>query len=393
MLEQQENKKKTDQKACELWLDGLPGIGPLKKAALAASFPDGAGGVYEAKSRCILELLFNEKETGKNQPLVSALEHRREGLIRAEQIWEEMRQNQVGLITRLSPLYPPALQNIYDPPWALYYRGNLKLCHKRCVAVVGARKATAYGRRIAEQLGSMLAASDVTVVSGLAAGIDSWAHQGALRLGGCTAAVLGSGVDVCYPKCNEKMMKEIAHRGLLLSEYPPHTSPASYRFPQRNRIISGLCEAVIVAEAGLRSGSLITAGLAAEQGREVFAVPSNIQCDSGVGTNLLIRDGAVPICALEELPQLLQLSFEKPSPIRKKDEKKTGGLGCDEKLILKLVEKSGETSVEQLCRASQIPAKTVNGLLTVLEMKGMIQVMSGKISIAKLFVSKYNLIL
>lgn len=382
-----ENQPQKEQRLYELWLDGLPGLGPLKKAALAAVF-SGAQGVYETETDCILESLciVGDRQRTKNQSLVSALEHRNKGLFQAEQTWEEMRQTQVGLVTRMSCLYPPNLQNIYDPPWALYYRGNLKLCHSRCFAVVGARKATAYGRRIAEQIGGILAGRGATVVSGMAAGIDSWAHRGALRLGGATAAVLGSGVDVCYPKCNETIMKEIAHQGLLLSEYPPHTPPASYRFPQRNRIISGLCEGIIVAEAGLKSGSLITAALAAEQGREVFAVPSNIECESGVGANRLIRDGASPICELNELPQLLQLSDENLFGDKEKKEKKTGGLGSDEKVILRLVEKSGEASVEQLCRASQIPAKTVNGLLTVLEMKGMIRMMAGKIYIAKLFI-------
>lgn len=378
-------QQRKEQVVYELWLDGLPGLGPLKKAELAAVF-SGADGVYEAHTEWILESLWSSggRQKDRNQPLRLALDNRSKGLFQAEQSWEEMRQKQVGLITRLSPNYPSGLQNIYDPPWALYYRGNLQLCHRRCFAVVGARKATAYGRRIAEQLGSILAAGGVTVVSGLAAGIDSWAHQGALRLGGSTAAVLGSGVDVCYPKCNEKMMLEIADRGVLLSEYPPRTPPAAYRFPQRNRIISGLCEGVIVAEAGLRSGSLITAGLAAEQGREVLAVPANIECESGVGANFLIRDGATPICTLEELPELLQLSTEKLLEDRENEEKKTEGLGTDEQMVLRLVKKSGETSVEQLCRELARPVKTVNGLLTVLEMKGMIRVMSGKISIAKL---------
>ena len=169
--------------------------------------------------------------------------------------------------------YPLLLRQIQKPPKLLYAIGDISILKQKCVAVVGARKASSYGKWAARNIGKRLAEYGVAVVSGLAYGCDAEAHLGALDAGGRTVAVMGCGIDICYPAANRQLRRRIAENGLIISEYPPGTQPRPYMFPQRNRIISGLCEAVAVAEAGLSSGSLITASCAAEQGRLVFAVP------------------------------------------------------------------------------------------------------------------------
>ena len=200
--------------------------------------------------------------------------------------------NMIYEIRRGGQYYPALLENIHRPPDILYGTGNAAVLKNRCVAVVGARRATSYGKRAAYQIGRRLAESGLTVISGMAYGCDAEAHRGALEAGGATAAVLGCGVDICYPAANAPLRRRIAEKGLLLSEYEPGTPPRPYRFPQRNRIISGICEAVVIAEAGLSSGSLITAECAAEQGRRVFAVPGSIFAPGSLGCNKLIQDGA-----------------------------------------------------------------------------------------------------
>lgn len=281
--------------------------------------------------------------------------------------------------------YPQLLKEIADPPDPLYYVGDLSLANNRCVAVVGSRKATEYGCWAAQRLGRVLAESGVSVVSGMAKGIDASAHAGALagmtagqedeNTGG-TIAVLGCGIDICYPPSNKELRDQIAARGLILSQYPQGTEPARFRFPQRNRIISGLSEATVVVQAKDRSGALITAELAADQGRSVYAVPGNINSAYNLGSNKLLRDGAVPLVVPEDLLQDLGITGSRQKNMRK-------NLGKDEIAVLELLEKHGEMTVDQLCSAIGRPVSQVNGIVTILEMKGVICTYLGKIFIAK----------
>lgn len=277
--------------------------------------------------------------------------------------------------------YPPLLREIQNPPDPLYYAGNLRAAHERCVAVVGSRKTTQYGRWAAETMGNRLSGCGVTVVSGMAKGIDTCAHWGALKSSGIgktgsTIAVLGCGIDVCYPAENRQLRDEILERGLILSQYPPGTAPAKYRFPQRNRIISGLSEVVVVIQAPDSSGALITAEMAADQGRTVYAVPGNINSAYHMGSNKLIRDGAVPLVVLDDLLDDLGLARD----VAEAEEKQ---LGMDEKMILSCLKEQGEMTAEQLCRISGFTAAKVMGLVTILEIKGVICTSLGKIFIAK----------
>jgi len=217
--------------------------------------------------------------------------------------WTSLQRDGFGVTTLADRDYPPLLRQIYDPPALLFYRGNLSVLQAPCVAVVGSRKATAYGRTAATRLAADLARAGVVVVSGMARGVDTCAHSGALQDGGITAAVLGCGLDICYPPENLRLRERIVQSGVLLSEFPPRTEPKAQHFPLRNRVISGLSLATVVVEAAEKSGALITADCALEQGREVFAVPGSINSPYSRGCHKLLKEGAA---MLEEASDVLQ---------------------------------------------------------------------------------------
>jgi DNA processing protein len=210
---------------------------------------------------------------------------------------ERLRGRGLEWIGRRDPGFPALLGAIHDPPAGLFVRGggDRDLLGRPCVAVVGARAASGYGRHVARCLGRELAAAGLVVVSGLARGIDGEAHRGALEAGGLTVAVLGCGIDRDYPAAHRELASQIASAGLVVSEYAPGVAPAPWRFPARNRIVAGLCAATIVVEARERSGALITADLALEEGRDVFAVPGEITSLLSTGSNGLLRLGAIPL--------------------------------------------------------------------------------------------------
>lgn len=207
-----------------------------------------------------------------------------------------------GLVTLEEEAYPSILRNVYRPPYGMFFVGNTDgLSVEKTVAVVGARKCSDYGKKMAMELGSMFGEHGYTVVSGMARGIDSYAHEGCLKVGGVTTAVLGTGVDVCYPKENKRLYETIKEKGCLLSEYPPGTTPLPRFFPLRNRIISGLAKWVIVVEARERSGSLITVEWALEQGKEIYVVPGRLTDTLSAGCNSLIAQGAGIITSFDNL--------------------------------------------------------------------------------------------
>lgn len=284
---------------------------------------------------------------------------------------------EIHRITMADSSYPSSLRSIKDPPKELYFSGNIDLLESDCLAVVGARKATAYGKWVAHSIAKRAAAHDIVVVSGMADGIDTAAHRGAIEGDGGTIAVLGCGIDICYPQSNWDLWRKIAAQGLLLSEYSPGTPPMPFRFPLRNRIISGLSEVVVIAEAGLSSGSLITAELAADQGRDVYAVPGNINATSSIGGNKLIRDGAIPVVVIDDVLEAMGI-LEK-----RKSGSKNSHLGNDEKILLRSISQEGETTLDRLCKMTGKTASEVNALVTILEMKGELMTSMGKIFIAK----------
>lgn len=283
-----------------------------------------------------------------------------------------------ALLCPSSPEFPQLLRNISDPPAVLRCLGDLRLFTLPSVALVGSRAATQYGLRVAAQLATELSHKNIVVVSGAAYGIDGAAQQAVLAAGGKTIAVLGCGLDVAYPKSHAPLLAEIAAHGLLVSEYALGTLPKSFYFPARNRLISGLCEAVVVVEATDKSGSLITARLALDQGREVFAVPGRIDSPKSGGTHRLIRQGAMLVRGgadiLEALgwKQQLQSSHEKDTQVRNAVE-----LTEQEQLVLTHMEAYSQ-DIDSLARRMGLTVVVLHGLLLQLELKGLIRHLPGQ---------------
>jgi len=283
----------------------------------------------------------------------------------------------IGVISFRDSLYPSPLKTIFDPPFLLYVKGKLKKEESDTLAIVGTRRPTTYGKLMARRLARDLAREGITIVSGMARGIDTAAHQGALEVGGRTIAVLGSGVDVIYPPENKKLVVEIIKKGAVISEYPLGTEPNAPHFPQRNRIISGLAKGVLVVEAPLRSGALITADFALEQGREVFAIPGNITNPNAQGVNRLVKEGAKLVECVEDILEELDFS------LLNKKEKKTfdeeiPSLFSEERKVLELLEEE-PLHIDSLVSKSGLPASKVGGLLMKLQLKGLARELPGKL--------------
>lgn len=270
--------------ACALRLLHTAGVGPLASARLRRQFGSAAA-VFEADPAalraCVGAVLA---QALLHPPAVQAQR------VEAALAWAALPGNTI--LTPDHPAYPPALAQIGDPPPLLFASGRLALLTAPCLAVIGSRNATLQGKIDAEVFAQALSLAGLCIVSGLALGIDAAAHLGALQGSGATVAVVGTGHELCYPARNRALWQRIVAEGCVLSEYPPGTPPLAHNFPQRNRIISGLCAGVLVVEAAARSGSLITARLAASQGREVFAIPGSIHSALAKGCHLLLKEGA-----------------------------------------------------------------------------------------------------
>lgn len=251
------------------------------------------------------------------------------------------------------------------------------------MAVVGSRKCSQYGKQSAFNIGEALALNNAVTISGMAIGVDSMAHLGALKKGGGTIAVLGCGVDVCYPKKNKSLYDEICEKGLVISEYAPGIPPAPWRFPMRNRIIAAIASSVAVIEAGEKSGAAITALRAAEIGTDVFALPGNITSLYSVGTNRLIRDGARIITSVDDL--MIEAGiFSDKKTVEMNSLEIEDLLGTEEKQVYEAISRQEGITVSALCDQLRKSSSAVNGIITVLELKGMIYYELGKIFIAKI---------
>ncbi len=272
------------------------------------------------------------------------------------------------LRTLPEPDYPPLLKDLEDAPPVLYLRGSLATEDARAVCIVGTRRATVYGKDVAYQLAYDLASNGVTVVSGLAHGVDTAAHTGALDAGGRTLAVTACGISEIYPADNLPLAHRIIEQGAVLTEFPLGTPPSGKNFPRRNRILSGLSLGVLVVEAGEKSGALITAGLAAEQGRDVFAVPSNIFNMAGRGANRLIQDGAKLVMGVEDVLAELEIAHEFAET--RTQTQAAVPENDDEGKLLALLGPDA-LHVDDLVRLSGLPTATVTSTLTILELKGL----------------------
>lgn len=270
-----------------IWLATRPNMNDREKLAVLQHFHDPEDVFYAHADA------FREIE-GLNKEAVEALEDK--NVKQAHAILKECADQNIQICTLHDGAYPSRLKNISDPPVVLYYKGRLPdMDSAPVIAAVGTRDCTAYGIHVAKRLGGQIAKCGGIVVSGMAAGIDAAAIGGALTAGGCVVGVLGSGVDIVYPLCNKGIFADVERYGCLISEFSPGTPPLKWNFPKRNRIMSGLSNGVLVVEAPQKSGALITARQAAEQGRDVFVVPGNIDVASCVGSNALLRDGAIAV--------------------------------------------------------------------------------------------------
>ena len=301
-------------------------------------------------------------------------------LLEAEDELEKIDRKAYTLLTFEDPGYPRYLKEIFDPPFVLYCAGRTEILEDPAVAIVGSRRPTPYGRAMAERLAADLAARGCVIVSGLALGIDTCAHWGALREGR-TVAVLGSGIDVTYPRVNRGLAAKIAERGAILTEFPLGTAPLKENFPVRNRIISGLAVGTIVVEAAERSGSLITAALALEQDREVMAVPGNATSELSRGANGLIKAGAKLVESWEDAAEALPWPWRDVLLAQKKEKEdnKRASLSGNEARLMKELPVDAAVPIDDLADATRLPVAELLVLLLGLELRGLIVQYPGKL--------------
>jgi DNA processing protein len=351
----------------ELLLTMIEGVGPKIRGNLLAVFGDPAT-ILAAPHR---ELLAVDDVGPK---LATRIVRARETLD-PEPLIDRCRREGIDILTQNDPRYPQSLREICDPPAVLFLRGTLVPEDRFAVAMVGTRGMTAYGERQAERLAGELTQAGFTVVSGLARGIDGAAHRGALAKGGRTIAVLGSGLMCVTPPEHRSLSREVIENGALLSEYPPDMAPRAGTFPQRNRIVSGLSLGTIIVEAPAKSGALITARLASEQGREVFAVPGPVDHSASVGCHRLLRDGATLVASVEDvLESLGPLSSPAKHPHRKEPVRQVAELKLNEKEqnVLRQIA-TVETPVDQVIAECGLPPSQVLATLSVLEIRRLIR--------------------
>ncbi|MFZ7119796.1 MAG: DNA-processing protein DprA [Eubacteriaceae bacterium] len=288
---------------------------------------------------------------------------------------ELLHKSKISYTTIIDEDYPQILKNIHLPPPVLYYLGIIdRDIFNNCISIVGSRNASYYGLKMSEKIAYELASSKINIVSGLAKGIDSKAHIGALKASGKTIAVLGNGVNIIYPKENRYLYNQIKNSGLIISEFPPNTEPKPYNFPRRNRIISGLSLGTLIIEAAKKSGSLITAKYALEQGREVYALPGNINNQNSVGVNLLIKDGAKVVT---ETIDIIEDIFPMFSFKNLENATKDNIFTAEERAILDLL-RNGFNDADKLYEQTNMPIKRINYVLSMLEIDQKIVMFKGK---------------
>lgn len=405
-----------------IWLSRCFGVTPRAKWNLLRQFGSPAA-VYSAPREALARV------DGVTKPMLEALEDH--DLTLSREILAQCQRENIGLLTIADPAYPDRLRQIFDPPILLYYKGKLpQFAGLPMIGIVGTRKASPYGYSAAQRLGFEVSCCGGTVVSGLAAGIDSAAMNGALASGAPAVGVLGCGIDIVYPASNRLLYRNVEQNGCILSEYAPGTPGARWTFPQRNRIISGMSLGVAVVEAPEKSGALITARYALDQGRDVFVVPGNIDLPGFAGSNALLRDGAGSVScgwdimgeyeyrfpgvvhrSQKSAPEMRGLAptgkqagkLPKVAQVPRLPEKKTesvpgfgekavdkepsapyidlcdvpAGLSPDEKAVV-LAIGAGETLVDDVIAHTGLPAGKVLGLLTLLEIRKIVQRLPGR---------------
>ena len=352
----------------EFWLAGIQGVYANKKIRLRECMKTAEAIYYMEETQLRRFEFLNENDRNKIMQAQENSDFRTD--------YKRMCEKNIRFVPYFSGEYPERLKEIADYPYALYVKGNLPQAKTRKVAVIGARRCTPYGEKYAIDFAQALAACGVEIISGMARGIDGMGHRGALLAGGRTFAVLGSGVDVCYPREHIGLYVDILEQGGgIISEQPPGMAPLAYNFPARNRIISGLSDAILVMEAGQKSGSLITVDLALEQGRDIYALPGPVNSALSDGCNHLIRQGAGILLTPELLLEEWGIGKNRTEKESKKETKNEKMLESAEKLVyscLGLYPKS----LDQLVRETKLNIREVLEKLISLELQGYVREIS-----------------
>jgi len=337
----------------------IPGIGRVRLSQLDSYF-DSLEAAWKAEAS---EL----KQSGLDASTVKVITSRRPA-ISLDTEMEKLKRFGVKVITCHDDDYPSRLREIYDYPPILYVRGTLISADEWCLAVVGTRRATAYGKQVTDEIVADLARSKLTIVSGLAKGIDSVAHKSALAAGGRTFAVFACGLDIVYPAENAELARSIMQQGALISEYPLGTRPRAENFPRRNRIMSGLSLGVLVIEAGEKSGAMITAGMSVEQNREVFAIPGSTLSPASRGTNHLIQEGAKLVRDYRDILEELNLM----AMAQQVEMRELVPESETESLLVKHLS-AEPVHIDEICRSTGLPISQISSTLALMELKGSVK--------------------
>ncbi|MFU8847813.1 MAG: DNA-processing protein DprA [Opitutales bacterium] len=344
-------------------LNGLPHVGPVMLRHLMDAFSGDPVAVLSGDRNKLLQVKgIGEKAAGVLVDWSKSFDLAKEK--------QRMASSGIRFVDYRGPDYPASLSELYDPPIGLYWKGEYAKVDRPCVAIVGTRRATLYGRKVAKRFGYELARMGFCVVSGMARGTDTAAHEGALEAGGPTLAVFGCGMDIIYPPENLDLSREITAKGALLSEFPFGRRADRQTFPMRNRVVAGLCEAVLVVESAAAGGSMITARFAGEQGRQVMAVPGRIDQESSAGCHQLIRDGATMITSVDQI--LEELRYRSSEQMEVPLEPAAPQLDEREAALMALFAGGEALSPDRIAERLQWPYPEVSALLMGLEIKRLV---------------------
>ena len=348
-----------------LALQKISEIGPARFKKIKNYFPN----LFDFWQANFSEII----KAGIDQKTAESVIYKRK-LINPEMEWEDVIKHQISVITIEDPNYPALLKEIYQPPFLLQVLGRLDLKKDFPLAIVGSRKITSYGRQVTNQLATQLAQNGLTIISGLALGVDACAHEAAVQAGVKTIGVLGCGLDKIYPAANRELAQKIIESGGgIISEFPIGTQPFKSNFPRRNRIISGLSLGALITEAGIKSGALITARYALEQNREVFAVPGNIYNSLCAGPNNLIKQGAKTVTEAQDVLETLNLT----EAVNYSSAQLILPANKTEELIINILNNQ-PTAVDKIVRLSMLNISVVNSTLAIMEIKGLVKNLGGQ---------------
>ncbi len=356
-----------------LWLSLLKKINNIKKFKLLQNF-ENAENIFNATKNELISLKYLKLEEVDN-----LINHKNYNI---NEYINYLEKNDIKFYSFFSNGYPKKLRDISTPPFLVYTKGMNIYNDAHIISIIGSRRCTEYGKRVAYDLAKDFGKMGITVLSGMAYGVDSFAHKGIVDNDGYTVAVLGNSVDVCYPKENKTLKSNIEKSGCTISEYEITTNPISYNFPIRNRIIAGMCDGLIVVESGARSGTSITVNNALDYGKEVFAVPGNIYSKASFGTNQMIKDGAIPITTAKDVVEHLKIPIKKLNRIEKNN-KNNISLTVNENLILSYISQT-PIEVETILVKSKLSISEIQIVLTMLELKGFIMRLPGQRYILKI---------